>query len=392
MLELALKGNKTYWMWIAGLIVVIAAGAFFYADQLIHGLMVTGQSRDVSWGFYTAQMTFFVGVAAGGVMLVLPYYLHNYKAFGRITILGEFLAVASLIMCLLYLLIHLGQPMRALNVFFHPTPGSMLFWDGNVLFGYLVLNIVIGWNVLEAERNGVAPPVWIKPLIYLSIPMAFSIHTVTAFIYCGLPGRGFWLTAVLAPRFLASAFAAGPSLLILLCMVIRRITRFDPGKEAIQSLAVIVAYGLIANVFFLACEIFVVFYSGIPSHITHIKYLYFGLHGHSALVPWMWTSIACMLTAIVLLVIPAFRKNSRILVFSCILVFAGTWIDKGLGMIAGGFIPSALHHVTEYIPTIHELVISAGVTAIGLLILTVLYKITIAIKVYGQGDHITVSE
>ncbi len=388
MLELALKGSKTYWIWIAGLLAVLCTGAYFYADQLKYGLMVTGQSRDVSWGLYTAQMTYFVGVAAGGVMLVLPYYLHDYKKFGRITILGEFLAVASIIMCLLYLLIHLGQPMRALNVFLHPTPWSMLFWDGNVLFGYLVLNIIIGWNVLEAERNSVSPPFWIKPLIYFSIPMAFSIHTVTAFVYCGLPGRGFWLTAILAPRFLASAFAAGPALLVILCMLIRKMTKFDPGKEAIQTLAVIISYGLIANLFFLACEVFVVFYSGIPSHVAHIKYLFAGLNGNTALVPWMWTSIFAMLTAVILLVIPVTRKNETILLFSCILVFIGTWIDKGLGMISGGFVPSALHHITEYTPSLHEIIISAGVTAIGLLILTILYKITISIKEYNQSGSI----
>lgn len=384
MLELALKGTKTYWIWIAGLCILILTGAVFYADQLRYGLMVTGQSRDVSFGFYTAQMTYFVGVAAGGVMLVLPYYLHNYKNFGKITILGEFLAVASLVMCLLYLLVHLGQPMRALNVFLYPTPGSMLFWDGNVLSGYLILNIIIGWNVLEAERNGVSPPAWIKPLIYISIPMAFSIHTITAFIYCGLPGRGFWLTAVLAPRFLASAFAAGPAILILLCLLIRKMTHFDPGKKAIQTLAVIVAYGLIANLFFLMCEVFVVFYSAIPSHIAHIKYLYVGLHGHNVLVPWMWASIVCMIIAVLLLIIPKTRKNHVLLPFACILVFIGTWIDKGLGMIAGGFIPSPLHHITEYIPTLHELIIASGITAIGLFILTILFKITISIKEYNQ--------
>ncbi len=385
MIELALKGSRIYWTWIIGLIIVIVVGAGFYADQLKVGLMVTGQSRDFSWGFYTAQMTFFVGVAAGGVMLILPYYLHDYKKFGRITILGEFLAVASIIMCLLFVVVHLGQPMRILNVFLYPTPGSMLFWDANVLSGYLVLNIVIGWKVIEAEHNGATPPAWIKPLIYLSIPMAFSIHTVTAFLYCGLPGRGFWLTAVLAPRFLASAFAAGPALLILLCKVIQKMTKFDPGDEAIQSLAKIVTYGLIANVFFLACEVFVVFYSGIPGHADHLKYLYLGLHGHNVMVPWMWSSVFFMLTAIILLVIPKIRKNEILLIFSCILVFCGTWIDKGLGMMAGGFVPSPLHHITEYVPSIHELMISAGVSAVGLLILTLLYKITIRVKEYSES-------
>jgi Ni/Fe-hydrogenase subunit HybB-like protein len=192
-----------------------------YLWQLNFGLGITGMSRDVSWGFYIAQFTFLVGVAAGGVMVVLPYYLHDYKAFGRITILGEFLAIAALTMCLLFIMVDLGQPMRMLNVIFYPTPHSMLFWDMIVLNGYLFLNIVIGWNVLEAERNGTHYQPWLKPLIYLSIPGRSGIHTVTAFLYCGLPGRGFWLTAILAPRFLASAFAAGPALLILLCLIIR---------------------------------------------------------------------------------------------------------------------------------------------------------------------------
>ncbi|MFC1816228.1 sulfate reduction electron transfer complex DsrMKJOP subunit DsrP [Thermodesulfobacteriota bacterium] len=380
MLELALKGSKKYYAWVTALLVVIGAGALVYLWQFSFGLGITGLSRDVSWGFYIAQLTFLVGVAASAVMVVLPYYLHDYKAFGRITILGEFLAVASVTMCLLFVLVDLGQPMRMLNLVLFPTLNSVLFWDATVLNGYLALNIVIGWKILESERNGVAPPLWIKPLIYLSIPWAVSIHTVTAFLYCGLPGRGFWLTAILAPRFLASAFAAGPAFLILLCLLIRKTTRFDPGKEQIQSLSKIVTYGIILNVFFFLCEVFVVFYSQIPEHMDHFKYLYFGLHGHSALVPWMWSSLALMFTAIILLINPVTRKNEGVLAVACVFVFTGTWIDKGMGMIAGGFVPNPLHHVNEYVPTIPELIITLGVYGIGFLILTVLFKIAVSVK------------
>lgn len=380
MLELAIKGSKKYYAWMTMLLAIIGVGFIFYLWQLNFGLGITGMSRDVSWGLYIAQLTFLVGVAASAVMVILPYYLHNYKAFGRIAILGEFLAVASVIMCLLFVLVDLGQPMRMLNMVLYPTPGSVLFWDMVVLNGYLFLNIIIGWNILESERNGVPPPVWVKPLIYLSIPWAVSIHTVTAFLYCGLPGRGFWLTAILAPRFLASAFAAGPSLLILLCLIIRKLTRFDPGKEQIQSLAKIVTYGLILNVFFLFCEVFVVFYSQIPEHMDHFKYLFFGLHGHGVLVPWMWSSLALMFIAIILLIIPTTRKNESVLAVACVFVFLGTWIDKGMGLISGGFVPNPLHHVNEYVPTIPEIIITIGVYAIGFLILTVLYKIAISVK------------
>ncbi|MEJ2658532.1 MAG: polysulfide reductase NrfD [Desulfobacterales bacterium] len=380
MLEKALKGTKGYYGWMAALLAVIGVGFAVYLWQFRFGLGITGMSRDVSWGFYVAQFTFLVGVAASAVMVVLPYYLHNYKAFGRITILGEFLAVASVSMCILFIFVDLGQPIRVMNVILHPTPNSMLFWDMIVLNGYLFLNIIIGWKVLEAERNDVPPAPWLKPLIYLSIPWAVSIQTVTAYLYCGLPGRGFWLTAILAPRFLASAFAAGPAFLILLCMIVRKLTKFDPGKEQIQSLAKVVAYAISVNVFFFLCEVFVAFYSKIPEHTQHLKYLFVGLQGKGVLVPWMWASLILMVVSIILLVNPVTRKNETVLAVACVAVFVGTWIDKGLGMISGGFVPNPLNHVNEYVPTLPEIVISIGVWCIGFLILTALYKIAVTVK------------
>ncbi|MBI5895383.1 MAG: polysulfide reductase NrfD [Desulfobacterales bacterium] len=385
MLELALKGSKSYWIWMMALLAVIGAGFVLYLGQLQIGLGITGMSRDVSWGFYIANFTYLVGVAAGGVMVVLPYYLHDYKAYGKVTILGEFLAIAALIMCLLFIIVDLGQPMRGLNVLLYPTTNSVLFYDALVLNGYLLINLVVGWNVLEAERNGVHYQKWLKPIIYLSIPFAVSIHTVTAFLYSGLPGRGFWLTAILAPRFLSSAFAAGPALLVLLCLFIRKTTKFDPGKEQIQSLGLTVAYAICINVFFFLCEIFVAFYSQIPEHMDHIKYLFVGLHGHNALVPFMWTSMGLMVIGIILTVNPITRKNETTLAVACALIIAGTWIDKGLGMISGGFVPNPLHEVNDYAPTLPEIGITVGVYAIGALVLTILYKMAVSVKEEVHG-------
>ncbi|MBW2091175.1 MAG: polysulfide reductase NrfD, partial [Deltaproteobacteria bacterium] len=361
MLEKPLFGSKKYYAWMTALLAVIGVGVIFYLYQLYVGLGTTGMSRDVSWGFYIAQLTFLVGVAASAVMVVLPYYLHNYKEFGKITILGEFLAVSAILMCMLFVFVDLGKPFRLVNIFRYPTPNSVLFWDVVVLTGYLLLNIVIGWITLSSEKKGVKPPAWIKPLIYLSIPWAVSIHTVTAFLYAGLPGRGYWLTAIMAPRFLASAFAAGPALLILASFIIRRFTKFDPGTNAIQTLAKIVTYAAILNTFFFFLEVFTVFYSQIPEHMDHFKYLFFGFEGKGFLIPFMWFSLTLAFVAIAMLVTPAVRKNERLLGLACVLVFISIWIDKGLGLISAGFIPNPLHHVTEYIPTIPELLISLGV-------------------------------
>ena len=362
------------------MIVLIAVGFFFYLKQLSYGLGITGMSRNVSWGLYIAQFTFLVGVAASAVMLVLPYYLHNYKAFGKITILGEFLAISAVIMCLTFIIVDLGQPARAFNIVLYPTPSSILFWDMIVLNGYLLLNIVIGWTVLAAEQRFLPPPRWVKPFIYLSIPWAISIHTVTAFIYAGLPGRSFWLSAIMAPRFLSSAFAAGPALLILLCLILRKFTRFDAGKEPIQMLAKIVTYALIISIFFVLMEIFTVFYSQIPEDMQSFKYLFVGLEGHNRLVPWMWSAVLLAGLAVILLLNPRTRKNETFLAVACAAVFVALWIEKGLGLVVTGFIPSPLETITEYSPTGPEILITVGVWALGLFILTILYKVAISVK------------
>jgi molybdopterin-containing oxidoreductase family membrane subunit len=380
MLEKALTGSNRYWGWIAVLLAFMAAGALSYVQQFNYGLGLTGMSRDVSWGIYIAQFTFLVGVAASGVMVVLPYYLHDYKTFGKITILGEFLAVAAVSMCLMFIMADLGQPMRALNVILHPTPNSILFWDMIVLNVYLFLNIFVGWIVLTAEKKEVAPPKWIKPFIYISIPWAVSIHTVTAFLYAGLPGRHFWLTAILAPRFLASAFAGGPALLILLCLIVKRVTKFDAGREAIQKLVTIVIYAALINVFFVLLEFFTAYYSNIPGHMHTLDYLFFGLHGHGQLVPWMQVSAIFCIISIVMLIVPATRKREDTLAIACVLLFIALWIDKGIGLVIGGFVPSPLEEITAYHPSFQEIMITLGVWATGALILTVLYKIALAVK------------
>ena len=331
MFEKALQGNRRYWTWLCCLLCVIAAGFFFYMRQLNEGLAITGLSRDVSWGLYIAQFTFFVGVAASAVMVVLPYYLHDYKQFGRITVLGELLAIAAVIMCILFIFVDLGQPARVLNIIRYPSPRSLMFWDMIALSGYLLLNATIALVSLSAEREQVPTPAWIKPVILLSIPWAVSIHTVTAFLYSGLPGRDFWLTAILAPRFLASAFAAGPALLILLCLALRRLTGFNAGEEAIRKLAVIMTYAVLINVFFVMVETFTVFYARIPDQMEHFEYLYMGLGGNHNLVPWMWISALFAIAALVLLLTPAWRNS--LLPLASFLVFASLWLEKGLALI-----------------------------------------------------------
>ena len=380
MLEQALVGSRRYWLWIIVLAAFVALGLWFYLIQLQRGLEITGMSRDITWGLYIAQFTFFVGVAASAVTVVLPYYLHDYKHFAKVTILGEFLAIGGVVMCMLFIFVDMGQPARVINVMLYPTPHSMMFWDMVSLTGYLLLNATIAFTTVYAERKGVLAPNWLKPLIFISIPWAISIHTVTAFLYSGLAARPFWMTAVLAPRFLASAFASGPALLVLLCMILRRCTSYDPGETAIGKLLTIVTYGMTISVFLTLVELFTALYSAVPEHTESFRYFFVGIGGADALVPWTWASLLLGCAALVMLYLPWLRSSSQIMAVACVCVFLSLWMEKGMGLIVGGFVPSPLGAVTEYRPTRPELAIVAGIWATGALIVTVFYKITVALR------------
>jgi molybdopterin-containing oxidoreductase family membrane subunit len=380
MLEKALQGSRTYWAWIIFLLAVMGVGSIFYIIQLQKGLTVTGMGRDVSWGFYIAQFTYFVGVAASAVMLVLPLYLHNQKKFKNMVILGEFMAVAAVVICMGFIVVDLGQPQRMLNVILYPTPNSILFYDMIVLTGYLLLNIVIAWNNLHAEWQRRPHPRWLQPLIYISIVWAVSIHTVTAFLIQGLPGRHLWLHAIMASRFLASAFCSGPAILIILALIAQKFTRYDPGREAVRLLSQIITYAMLANVFLFLCELFTAYYSNIPGHEHTLTYFFFGAHGHSALVGWAWLMVGAGLLSLVILIPSRSRNHPDLLLAGLVLLILATWIDKGLLLIVGGFIPNPLGVITEYAPTGYELMISAMIYATGLLILTILWKVAIGVK------------
>ena len=381
MVEKILQGSRAYYIWLIFLLAVIGAGLCAYINQSINGLGVTGLERDVSWGLYISQFTYLVGVAASAVMLVLPAYFHHYKKFKRMIIFGEFMAISSVIMCMLFIVVDLGQPQRMLNMILHPTPNSVMFYDMIVLVGYLALNAIIGWVTLEAERLDVDPPKWIKYMIYLSIIWAFSIHTVTAFLYAGIPGRYYWLSAIMAARFLASAFCSGPAILLLLMFLLKRLVNFEVGKEAKKTLVVIITYAMCINVFFYGLEIFTVFYSGMTSHQYPMIFLFAGLHGEVGWVTyWMWAAVVMAIGSLCVLVPPKFRENEKLLPIALIMLVIASWIDKGLGLLIGGFTPNPFKGVTIYTPTCTEIMVALGVYGVGLLVLSLLWKIAIEVK------------
>jgi molybdopterin-containing oxidoreductase family membrane subunit len=377
--RLSFVGDWRYHLWMTILTVVALIGLYAWCQQLVHGLVTTGMTDQVSWGLYIANFTYLVGLAAAAAMLVIPVYIYRNMHLHDVVIFGELLAVAVIIMCLLFVTVDLGRPDRFLHIFWRFNwPVSMLTWDVIALNGYLLLNLHICGYLLYCAYCGRQPSrLFYVPFVFVAIVWAVSIHTVTAFLYVGLGGRPFWNSAIIAPRFLASAFAAGPALIILTLQIVRRYTAHRVTDDALLTLRRIVQVAMIINVFLLGCELFTEFYTD-SAHVASARYLYFGLHGRTALVPWIWTAIAFNLLATLLLVLPASR-GLPLLNVTCLLAIVGIWIEKGMGLIVPAFVPTPLGELVEYVPTLREVLVCLGIWALGLLLYTIFVRISVPV-------------
>ncbi len=383
LLKEIIRGDRQYFLWMGLLTICLVTGLLAYLNQLNRGLIATAMRDQVSWGFYISNFTFLVGVAAAAVLLVVPAYIYNFKPIKEIVLFGELLAITAITMCILFIMVDLGQPLRVWHILpvigMMNFPSSLLAWDVIVLNGYLFLNSAIVFYTLYRLSRG-REYKWsiLWPLIILSIPWAVSIHTVTAFLYNGLSARPFWNASILAPRFLASAFCSGPAIMLIIFQIIRKYSIVDIEDRAIFKIAELIAYAMGINLFLLGAEIFKEFYSA-SIHSEPIRYLYFGLHGKGKLVPWIWLATIINVIAFFLFLFPKTRQNFTTLNMGCLFIITGVYIEKGMGLVIPGFVPDTLGEIYEYSPTLTEIFVTLGIWSAGAMIYTVLLRIAIPI-------------
>jgi Ni/Fe-hydrogenase subunit HybB-like protein len=381
----AVSGNKAYHVWMGLLSILMVVGAYAYSIQFREGLHVTGMGDHVSWGLYISNFTFLVGLAAAAVMLVLPAYILHDVDFKKAVLIGEGVAVAALVMCLAFVTVDMGGPLRLWHMFpgigYFNWPDSMLTWDVLVLNGYLALNLLIPFYILFRHYQGQEPNKRLYvPFVYLSVFWAIGIHMVTAFLYAGLTARPWWNTSLLGPRFLASAFAAGPAFIIVALASIRTFTDYSIKDATFRKLALITTVAAQANLIMLGSEMFKEFYwPTAHSHSGH--YLFFGLDGYTGLRGWIWFSIGLNVAVTLALTIHPIRRNLKLLVPASVLLFVAVWIEKGMGLVVPGFIPSPLGEIVEYSPTWIEILVTTGIVGLGLFVFTILAKVAIAIEI-----------
>jgi len=393
-IKLIFRGSKFYWSWIAVLLVFIITGIVSYTHQAADGLITTSMRDEVSWGFYIGNFTFMVGIAAAAIMLVIPAYIYNWKPIKEIVILGELLAISAIVMCVLFIIVDMGRPDRLWHMI--PIVGklrlgqSILAWDSVALTFYLILNFIIVTHILfRAFKIKDYSRKYVVPLILLSIPAGIAIHTITAFLYNGIAARPFWNSAILAPKFLASAFCSGPAIMIILFQVLRKTTKLHVEDRAIWTLAELMAYTMFFNLFLTGAEIFKEAYSN-TEHRVFTDYLYFGIGEHNTIVPFGWMAILFDVIAFVLFLVPATRKNFITLNIGAVLIYFGVYIEKGIGLIIPGFTPDTLGEIYEYFPSLSEIFITMGIFSTGFLIYTLMLKVAVPI-ILGEFNYKKIS-
>ncbi|MFQ5353488.1 MAG: NrfD/PsrC family molybdoenzyme membrane anchor subunit, partial [Thermodesulfobacteriota bacterium] len=378
-------GSRLYYIWLGFLGFLVLMMIYGSYQQTMHGMIVTNYNDQVSWGIYEAQFIFLVGVAAAAVTVIFPAYVYKHKYLKGLVIIGELLAISAIYMVLLFIMLHMGRPDRLWHMFpvvgIFNFPNSMLAWDVMVVNGYFFLNVIGASYYLYTKYQGrELNKTFYTPLVYISIVWAVSIHTCTAFLISTLPARPMWYHAIMPIKFISTAFAAGPSMIIIAFLIIRKVTRLKIEDKAIDMLSQIIGWSLTIAIFLTFSEVVTELYH-VTEHSFSLQYLVLGHEGFTGLVAWFKAASILLLFSFVVFIIPKLRKSRTTwLPIACVATFVGIWIDKGMGLVVPAFIPSPIGEFTEYTPSMLEIINVIGVWATGLFLFTVMVRAAIGVS------------
>jgi Ni/Fe-hydrogenase subunit HybB-like protein len=373
----ALRGGPIYRTWLALLVLGCAGGAAAYAVQLDQGFIVTNMTDQVSWGAYIANFVFVGGIAAAAITVVLPAYAYKIEAFRKIVFVGETLALTGMLMCLLFVTVDVGRPERSWHLVpfwgWLNFPMSLLSWDVVVVFGYLVISGALLFFTLRAKYFGRPPSRLYVPLVFGSMGWAIAVYLVEAFLFSWLGARPYWNSAIVAPRFVATAFVSGPAILVLTMRVMRHGLGFPIDDSVFLGFRRLITIALLVDLFLFAAEVFTDLYSD-THHGAPMRYLLLGAHGHAGVRVYVWLAIILGAGSAAMLLSPL-RRNDRVFDLTCVAALVAVWIEKGMALIVPGFVPTPLGELADYVPSAVEILVSHGIWSFGLLFFTFVVRV-----------------
>lgn len=370
-----LVGSKVYYAWMGFLLVLSSFGVWGFYHHITVGLITTGMRDQVSWGISIGTYAFLIGVATSVIILLIPGYIYNWKPAKNIVIVGEILALSALTMCILFVMTDIGRPER----FWHMLPflgilnlpSSLMGWNAVVMPAYFFFDLFIIIYILYKAYVGKGyNEKFVYGYVIFMIFWAIVAHSITAFIFNVLPAHPYWNASILVPRFIATALASGGAILLLVLQMVRKIGQVEIDDEAVFKIADILNYVMFLNLLLFLSEVIMIFTSE-NQRFTHMRYYFVGLRSYA------WVAIFCNFSAYFLLMFRKLRENYFYLNIACVFIFIGIFIEKGIGLVIPGYIPTPLGEVYHYTPTLGEWAMMAGISGIGLIVATVFLKIAI---------------
>ena len=315
------------------------AGFLAWTYQYKEGLVITNMRNSYSWGLYVSGLAFFVGNAAGGLVLSSLIYLFGVKSLKPFAKIGALTAFANVMAAMFSILPDIGQPIRLYNMFLHPNFVSPLVWDVIVLNLYAALSLSYLYILMLPDFKGPLTKIalkvndpkefsekWAKRLAPFSLVAAIGIHVITAWIFATQGGRDWWNSAVLAPDFIAVAVASGTAIVFIVSLLAYGFK--EQHKQAYRTMAMIIATALFTHIFFMYNDFIIHAWYGAHEAMETLSITFkdYGLtHAFEVIAP---------LVAVILLLNSKVRQSSCAMISSCCLLVFGVFAHRFLLMPA----------------------------------------------------------
>jgi molybdopterin-containing oxidoreductase family membrane subunit len=404
-------------LWVVFLVIVILIGLYAYIQQLRQGLIITGMRDYALWGVYISNFVFFVAISLVGSLITAILRLSGVHWSTPLTRIAEIIAVAAIIMAGLTIIIDMGRPDRMLNLFFHGRLQSPIIWDVIVITTYLAISILLlyypllpdfgilkthaqesprirkwystlslNWSGTNDQRRIYSRS--IQALSVLIIPVAFAIHTVTAWLFETTYRPG-WDSTNFGPYFIAGAFVAGAGAVVAVMFVLRKTYSLENyiTDEHFNKMGKILVLLCLVYLYFNINEYLMPTYKSTEEEAVHLRSLFTGQYASL-----FWTAIiGGLVLPVIVLLFPQGRRPLPLFIVSLAVVL-GAWWKRYIIVIptlSHPFLP--IQGVPEswrhYSPTWMEWSITLATLAAALLIITILVRFLPIIPIQETAEE-----
>jgi len=393
-------------LWTGILVVICVIGAYAYYRQLRYGLVVTAMRDYVSWGIYISNFVFFVAISLVGSLITAILRLSNVKWSTPLTRIAEIIAVSAIVMASLIIIVDMGSPEKFYNLFLYGRIQSPIMWDVIVITTYFFISCILLYlpllpdlKILIRHKDKTGSGLnklyrfqgsfWkgtkeqfkisnksINILCILIIPVAFSIHTVTSWLFATTYRPG-WDSTNFGAYFISGAFLVGAGGVVVAMYVFRRYYKLEKYITELHfdMMAKVTVLLALVYLYFNVNEYLVPAFKMKKSEEAHLSNLF---SGEFSLMFWFAILVGMIFPIIILL----FKKGRKPLpaFITGIMVVVGAWFKRYLIVT-----PTLLHpfmpmedvplSYKHYFPSWEEWAIAMGSLAACLLIITFFARI-----------------